>query len=74
MSKSPLMVTKAGWLTRYALACGYIEKKSSKGIETKLYALHGVYFVSKYDFNEHTKDYDKSFTNLTDARKAYQKL
>lgn len=37
-----MFYTRAGWLTSYALACGYIER-TPEGVE--LYAEHGVYHV-----------------------------
>lgn len=64
--------TKAGWLTPYALACGYIEVNvgwNDKRIAT-MYHEHGVYHVKAFDTNE-LRDYWKSFDNLADARKAY---
>lgn len=64
--------TKAGWLTPYALACGYNEVNqgwNDKRIAT-LWQEHGIYHVKAFDTNE-LRDYWQSFDKLADARKAY---
>lgn len=64
--------TKAGRLTPYALACGYIEKKDNNGVETTLF-LDGGYHVKQYDFNNHNRIFWEMFSTLTDARKCFDK-
>lgn len=63
--------TKAGWLTPYALDCGY--KEVNQGWNDKCIATlyqNGLYHVKAFDTSE-VCDYWESFHKLADARKAY---
>lgn len=44
-SPSPTLRTKAGWCTRYALACGYVEQSYGPGGSVTLWQEHGVLHV-----------------------------
>lgn len=46
----PPLKTKAGRLTHYAPACGYIEEHEAHGIRTMLWLEHSVYHVRRHDF------------------------
>jgi hypothetical protein len=65
-------VNKTGWLTQYALACGYIE--TNEGWNNKriacLWKEHGVFHVKAYDENEQ-QNYWYAFRLYGDAKKAY---
>ena len=65
--------TKAGWLTAYALACGYIEKHEENGLDTTL-SYDSTYHVKKYDNHYKTRIVWKGTPNLTEARKWYKQL
>jgi hypothetical protein len=66
--------TKAGRLTPYALACGYVERKSVDNVETTLWHEGGpVFHVRKHDFNVHSRIFWESFPKLSDARKCFDK-
>ena len=64
--------TKSGWLTPYALACGYIEEKEANNIRTQLWYEGNCLHVRQYDFNNHERVFWDSFARLADARKRYQ--
>ena len=64
--------TKAGRLTPYALACGYIETQDDSGISTTLWHEGGIlYHVRQHDHNNGKRVFWESFGRLTDARKCY---
>lgn len=51
----PQFYTREGWLTLYALGCGYIEKVEKDGIRTTLWMEHGCIHVRQHDFNKHER-------------------
>lgn len=65
-------ITKTGWLTQYALACGYIE--TNEGWKEKRIAClekdSACFHVKAYDENE-SRNYWESFDNYGDAKKAF---
>ena len=68
--------TKQGWLTDYAMACGYIHKAVSPVttrtvILTRLSCDSPAYRVEEYA-NGYLRAYDHVFGSIKDARKAYQ--
>lgn len=67
----PKHVTKRGRLTRYALACGYIERKGSDDNRAVLESEHGVFHVKGFEKGKH---FWESFDNLTAARRFYDSL
>jgi hypothetical protein len=64
--------TKQGYLTPYALACGYIEQTEIEGKRVTLWADGGAYHVRNHDFNSHSRVFWKTYERLTNARKAYR--
>lgn len=70
----PPLKTKAGRLTHYALACGYIEEHEADGIQTTLWLEHSAYHVRRHDFNTHTRLLWNSFATLTAARKYFDEV
>lgn len=62
---------KKGELTKYALACGYIQKFYDNNQTVTLWMEHNTLHVRH--FNHKTIEWylDKCFDTLTDARKAY---
>ena len=72
--QDPKFYTKAGWLTWYSLACGYIEKKRRDGIETTLWHEGGpTLHVRQHDFNTGRRVFWDCFeiTQLNLARLRY---
>jgi hypothetical protein len=69
---SPQFRTKAGRLTPYAFACGYIEQISTPTKQLKL-ERDGCYHVKSYNFAEHTRLCWECFDTLTEARSYYDK-
>jgi hypothetical protein len=66
--------TKAGNLTPYALACGYIEEKERGGVRVTLWHEGGpLYHVRKHDFNKGERVFWESFERLTDARALFRR-
>jgi hypothetical protein len=69
---------KDGSLTRYALACGYVEKEYHNYPQgrayTTLYMEHGVYNVRSFDYDNHTRILWESFPYLKDARRRYREV
>ena len=79
MQSSPKFYTKKGWLTPYALACGYIEINRGGNIAEARFRLtleldSGVYHVRMYDHLEHCRIAWDCFEYLNDARRAFSKL
>lgn len=70
----PRYYTQSGRLTRYALACGYIEQVEHNGVQTTLWASHGAYHVRQHDFGGRGRITWESFRTLTAARKRYYAL
>jgi len=68
----PGFYTATGWLTSYALACGYIEQKLRQGIQTTLWMEHGCLHVRQHDFQSRGRIFWDVFDrNLTAARKRF---
>lgn len=61
-----LFFTEDGWLTRYALACGYQEFVEVGFGRVRLYSEHGAYHVRSSATNEWL-----TFDDLTPAREAF---
>ncbi|MCL4743804.1 MAG: hypothetical protein KJZ83_00165 [Burkholderiaceae bacterium] len=73
--RHPKFYTKEGWLTPYALACGYIERKEHGSVQITLDMPSpgaGLYHVRAYDFAKHERRFWETFTRLTDARRHYR--
>jgi hypothetical protein len=66
--------TKLGWLTPYALVCGYQEKHEAGAVETSLWqecpAVKG-YHVRQHDFEGGGRIFWEVFDNLPKARRFY---
>lgn len=69
----PLMHTKAGQLTPYALACGYTTRHEKGEKSVQLWREHGVYHVRFIDWTRPPAERRicENFTTLTEARKVY---
>lgn len=68
--------TKSGYLTEYALYCGYVEKASNTDSLCCILSHDGgiVFHVKLYDFkNQRRMDWE-AFEKLTDARRLFEKL
>ena len=64
--------TKAGRLTPYALACGYIEEKEKAGVRVQLWHEGGPYYqVEAFDHSKGKRIFWDSFERLTDARRRF---
>lgn len=69
--------TKDGWLTDYALSCGYCELREVGGhfdpdnSRVRLYKEHGVYIVFALIEGERVLN---SYRMLADARRCYKTL
>ena len=72
--RKPRYKTKAGLLTPYALACGYIEKYEQNNTQVTLEWDSCSYAVRAYDFNAHNRIAWDNYATLTDARKRYTEL
>ena len=71
--------TKDGYLTQYALACGYIETNlnySNADFNIRVYMqLDGsVYHVKGYDHNKHISLGWECYESVKEARKAFNAL
>ncbi len=71
---SPIFKTKAGRLTPYALACGYIEQLDFNHRRVTLWLEHCVYHVRSHDFQSNQRLSWETFESLTLARKEYDKI
>lgn len=70
--------TKAGRLTPYALACGYIEKHETKpgtlgGSSVTLWLEHGTLHVRQHNRDTGKRVFWECFERLTDARKCFDR-
>tara|TARA_R110000868_G_scaffold411455_1_gene704222 strand:+ start:1448 stop:1690 length:243 start_codon:yes stop_codon:yes gene_type:complete len=63
--------TKAGRLTHYALACGYIEMKEKENLRLELWHEGACFHVKAHDFNIHNRVFWESFNTLKNARRFY---
>lgn len=70
----PRFYTKDGWLTPYALACGYIEQKDYGPIRITLFQDGGCYHVQAYDHDQKIRHFWESFRTLMEARRLLQTL
>jgi hypothetical protein len=66
-------ITKDGFLSVYALSCGYMEQLAINNKQVTLWADCGIYHVRGHDFNEHKRIFWNTYQKLTVARKAYKK-
>lgn len=64
--------TKDGWLTSYALACGYVEQKDYGPVRITLFFEHGCYHVRAYDHDQKVRLFWETFRTLTEARRYYK--
>ena len=69
--KTPVFKTKAGRVTPYALACGYIEQFEANGKRVTLWAEHGSLHVRAHDFKNHNRIFWDCPDTLTQARKRF---
>lgn len=70
--KTTAFYTKRGRLTRYGLACGYIERKRIGQVETTLWMEHGCLHVRQHDFGASQRVFWDSFDkDLTKARRRF---
>lgn len=74
MSKQKEFYTKTGWLTRYGLACGYIEKVEFLQQIGQMYLEHGVYTVSWFNHARGKRVFSLQTHSLTEARKEYKRI
>lgn len=66
--------TKAGWLTPYGLACGYIEECEPRpGVRLQLWQEHGALHVRAHDHNNHERLFWDCPETLTEARARYSR-
>jgi hypothetical protein len=63
--------TSKGWLTPYALACGYVEKRHKGGMSITLWQEHGVYHVRAHSHSLHKRILWQSMPKISDARRLY---
>lgn len=72
MSKNDLAIfyTKDGWLTEYALCCGYVERIDHNDQWLSLWK-EGCYHVRWYNFETHKRICWESFDTLTEAREFF---
>lgn len=82
--KSPKFFTSRGWLTDYALACGYIETQAEKvtntgtlehpnfkGISVDMWLYSGVYHIRVHNFTEGKRVLWECEDTLPEARKFF---
>jgi hypothetical protein len=63
--------TSKGWLTKYALACGYIHKFESARGRICLWQEHGVIHVRQVN-PDSSRVFWETFMSVGEARKRYQ--
>ena len=68
----PHFYTKDGWLTSYALACGYVEEKDYGPVRLTLFRDGGCYHVRAYDHDQKIRLFREGFRTLTEARRHYK--
>jgi hypothetical protein len=65
--------TKAGKLSAYGFACGYVEEREASGIRTVLSREPNGYHVHRFDHNNHERVFWEVCEKLSDARKLFRK-
>lgn len=65
--------TKKGWLTEFALGCGYLERIDHHENWITLWK-EGCYHVRWHDFKNEKRICWEGFDNLKEARKFFKKL
>ena len=70
--RNPKFYTKNGQLTRYGLACGYIERHESNSQRVTLWLEHNAWHVLAHDFL-HGRLFWESHPTLTEARRLFSK-
>jgi hypothetical protein len=67
--------TKDGWLTPYALECGYVEQKDVGEVSTTLWKYAGCsgYHVRSHDHDNGVRLFWEVFETLTEARKCFKR-
>jgi hypothetical protein len=64
--------TAAGWLTVYALACGYVQTRGPNGWGARITMEHGVFHVTHHAKGQpHRVIFRKSYPRIKDARCAF---
>ena len=66
------LMTKAGYVSAYGLACGYIEQAMFSDVRLRLWYEHGCYHVRAHDFAEHGRLFWDSFSTVKAARKRFR--
>lgn len=60
--------TARGWLTAYALACGYVERAVKRNTTLQLWCEHGVYHVRAHDHGSLGRLFWHSYPTVKQAR------
>lgn len=63
--------TKRGRITRYGLACGYVERSDADEYRVSLWSEHGVLHVRAHDFKTGVRQLWHSTTDLREARRVF---
>ncbi len=69
--RQPQFHTADGWLTPYALACGYVESNIRAPLYVRLARIGGGYRVHIRDMAREEDIFDEVFTRLGDARRHF---
>jgi len=62
-----------GSLSRYALACGYVERSERENVIVTMYQEHSVYHVRAFDHADRGRLAWKVFSTVTAARTYYRR-
>lgn len=71
--EAPRFFTKRGRLTPFALACGYVEKKTVGGVEVTLWMEHNAYHVRGHEFDGRGRVFWDAFPTLGAARARFDR-
>ncbi len=64
--------TTNGWLTSYAMACGYIHRRENNGVETSFWSEHGTYHVRTHCFRGGGRLKWDTATTITEGRRLFR--
>lgn len=67
----PRFYTKEGWLTPYAMACGYIHRTEVNRVSVEFWSEHQHYHVRSHCYQGGGRLAWDTFTSITAARSAF---
>ena len=68
----PKFFTKDGWLTPYAMTCGYLHRQTNKVGNDIVFSMPSVGFYRVEQFDSANRLLDREFHSIVEARKNFK--